>query len=68
MGCDVVRLSVSQSLTNYWVDLTGVMQKAGRFTLQFRFVKRRYQQPLEVVFFLTIRCMISWTVFYSVNL
>lgn len=30
MGCDGVRLSVSQPLTNYWVDLIEVLQNAGR--------------------------------------
>lgn len=38
MGCDGVRLSVPQSLTNYWFDLTGVLQNASRFTMQFRFL------------------------------
>lgn len=60
MGCDSVRQSISISLTILWVDLTGVLQNAGRFTLHFRFltfqdvsrcINRRYQKPLEVVSF-----------------
>lgn len=53
MGCDGVRLSITQPLTNYWVYLTEFCRMLVDLpcSLDFdvsRCVKSRYQKPLEV--------------------